>query len=140
MIFKVFNLNISIQFQIVTRFRNLELRIRIRQKVSDPCGSGSTTLPVTKEKANLITDSACSHLISGQDRKDSAHDCDGGDGGAAESGQEDGGHGTGGVRHTLADQVGQATKDGYGAQRVDVKRVAPSCVLHFIFYILQLLL
>jgi hypothetical protein len=37
---------VSIQIQIVTRIRihNLELRIRIRQKVPDPCGSESTIL------------------------------------------------------------------------------------------------
>jgi hypothetical protein len=39
-------INIYIQFQVLTRIRNrnLELWIRIRQKVSNPCGSGSTTL------------------------------------------------------------------------------------------------
>jgi hypothetical protein len=38
-------INIYIQFQVLTRIRirNLELWIRIPQKVSDPCGSGSTT-------------------------------------------------------------------------------------------------
>jgi hypothetical protein len=36
----------SIQFWTLSRIRirNLEFRIRIRQKVPDPCGSGSTTL------------------------------------------------------------------------------------------------
>jgi hypothetical protein len=44
----------SIQFQIVTRIRirNLELRIRIRQKVPDPCVSGSTTLIKTMISMN----------------------------------------------------------------------------------------
>jgi hypothetical protein len=35
-------MHFSIQFWTLTRIRNLE--IRIRQKVPDPCGSGSTTL------------------------------------------------------------------------------------------------
>jgi hypothetical protein len=42
-------MHFSIQFWTLTRIRirNLEFRIRIRQKVADPCGSGSgsTTLP-----------------------------------------------------------------------------------------------
>jgi hypothetical protein len=39
-------MHFSIQFWTLTRIRirNLEFRIRIRQKVPDPCGSGSTTL------------------------------------------------------------------------------------------------
>jgi hypothetical protein len=49
-------INIFFQFQIVTwiRIRNLELQIRIRQKVPDTCGSGSTTLLKTK----FLSDSA----------------------------------------------------------------------------------
>jgi hypothetical protein len=47
-------INISIQFQIVTRIRNLELRIRIRKKVSDPGGSGSTTLLVTEYSSSAL--------------------------------------------------------------------------------------
>jgi hypothetical protein len=35
-------MHVSIQFWTLTRIRNLEFRIR--QKVPDPCGSGSTTL------------------------------------------------------------------------------------------------
>jgi hypothetical protein len=33
--------------QIQFRIHNLEFRVRILQKVSDPCGSGSTTLLTT---------------------------------------------------------------------------------------------
>jgi hypothetical protein len=35
---------IQVQLRIRIRIHNLELRIRILQKVSDTCGSGSTTL------------------------------------------------------------------------------------------------
>jgi hypothetical protein len=44
--FSIFFINIYIQFQILTRIRirNLDLWIQIRQKVSDPYGSGSTSL------------------------------------------------------------------------------------------------
>jgi hypothetical protein len=44
-----FDGNIYIQFQVLTRIRNLELWIRIRQRVLNPCGSGSTTLDATIE-------------------------------------------------------------------------------------------
>jgi hypothetical protein len=35
---------VQVQFRIQIRIHNLELRIRILKKVSDPYGSGSTTL------------------------------------------------------------------------------------------------
>jgi hypothetical protein len=47
--FLIVFMHFSIQFWTLTRIRirNLEFGIRIRQKVLDPCGSGSTTLPAT---------------------------------------------------------------------------------------------
>jgi hypothetical protein len=44
MYFLCHNYQIQVQFRIRIRILNLELRIRIQQKVSDLCGSGSTTL------------------------------------------------------------------------------------------------
>jgi hypothetical protein len=35
---------VQVQFRTRSRVHNLEFRIRILQEISDPCGSGSTTL------------------------------------------------------------------------------------------------
>jgi hypothetical protein len=44
---------IKVQFRIRIRIHNLELQIRILQKVSDPYGSGSTTLVVARPHIKL---------------------------------------------------------------------------------------
>jgi hypothetical protein len=60
-------MHVSIQFWTLTRIRirNLEFRIRIRQKVPDPCGSGSTTLLFCIFFSILIQFEFCSvYLVS----------------------------------------------------------------------------
>jgi hypothetical protein len=48
-------IKIEVQFRIRIRIHNLELRIRILQKVSDPCGSGSTLLGQITFKKYLVS-------------------------------------------------------------------------------------
>ena len=69
-----------------------------------------------------------SYLVGGKNGEDAAHDGDGGDGGAAEGGQEHGGEGPRRVAHALTDEEGQAPEDRNGAQGVDVERVASPCI------------
>jgi hypothetical protein len=59
---------VQVQFRIRSRIHNLEFRIRFRilQKVSDPCGSGSTTLVGISYFSTLIRTPRILSQISAQ--------------------------------------------------------------------------